>query len=622
MQDHLLGSPQQARNFCSNFNFAHSEQLIDYFENKLHDRLVPDHTNEEGFHRLQRAIRQSATRRNFPSPGGTWKLIDVEEILRANLVQKLSQDFAIPDHYLPPSKSFHADLISKSSAPGCHVIAGQPGMGKSTYLSYLSEELIGGGATVLRHHYWLGSSSVIDRIRSEHAIKSMMFQLQEAFPEHVQMSHIEEMKFDECVRAVSKILKKKGKNLVVIVDGLDHVHRDRPDISQLTHLLNRLIPLKEDVCLFFGTQPIDESYLPNSLTIAAPKKLWIDLPPMDLASTRSWLVGLHDASSFLLNGSKNHVDRELNEISEALVAKTKGYPLHLIYSVRDLLAKDRHLSAYRMEDILPCPNGDIREYYQNLWNGLSTGSKDILLLIACVQFPWPDKGNLSKCYTDSLGFQKAFGAVNHLTEQRQSGIYPFHGSLTVFLHATEEFKDMFDILMVRVKNWLDDGAPDYWQWGWKWLIEASLGNPTVLLDGVTKDWTLHSVSSGYSIDHIDHIIAVSEDYALKKGLYSELVRLRGVRIRVLNGPEQQIQDQALFQKCALSLQKDEYPKLLKLDNLRFLSDEEIKILPAVSRTLDYDICKMCFSEALRRLELAVKFEDRGGPEFSTSFPPG
>lgn len=607
--DLQLGGTQEAKNFCANFNFAHSEQLIGDFESRLHDRLVPDHTNEEGFHRLQRAIRQSATHLNFPSSDGTWKLIDIEEILRANLVQKLSQDFAIPDNYLPPSQSFHTDLISKSSAPGCHVIAGQPGMGKSTYLSYLSEELIGGGATVIRHHYWLGSSSVVDRIRSEHAIKSMMFQLQEAFPEHIQKSHIEEMKFDECVRAVSKTLKKNGKILVMIVDGLDHVHRDRPDISQLTHLLNRLIPLKDEICLFFGTQPIDESYLPSSLTNAAPKKFWIDLPPMDLASTRSWLVGLHNANSFVLNGSKQQVDLELNEISGTLVAKTKGYPLHLIYSVRDLLAKDRHLSAYRVGEVLPCPSGNIREYYQNIWTGLSAGSKDILLLIACVQFPWPDKANLSKCYTDALAFQEAFGAVHHLIEQRKSGIYPFHGSLSVFLQATEEFKDMLDTLMARVKNWLDDGAPDYWQWGWKWLTEASLGDPTALFEGVTKDWALRSISSGYSIDHIDHIIAASEDYALEQGLYSELVRLRGVRIRVLNGPEQQIQDQALFQKCALSLQKDEYPNQLKLDNLRFLSDEEIKILPSSSRTLDDDICTMCFSEVLRRLELAVKFQD-------------
>lgn len=603
-----LGSAQKAKNFCLNFNFAHSEQLIEDFESKLHDRLVPDHTNEEGFYRLQRVIRQSATRRNFPSPDGTWNLIDIEEILRANLVQKLSQDFVIPDHYLPPSQSFHTDLVSKSSAPGCYVIVGQPGIGKSTYLSYLSEKLIGGGVTVIRHHYWLGSSSVIDRIRSEHAIKSMMFQLQEAFPEYVSMSQIEEMKFNECVRAVSKSLKEKGKNLVVIVDGLDHVHRDRPDISQLTHLLNRLVPLKEEVCLFFGTQPIDESFLPNSLTSTAPKKLWIDLPPMDFASTRSWLSGLHDAKSFLLNGGDNHVDRELNEITEALVSKTRGYPLHLIYSVRDLLAKDRHLSAYRMDDILPCPNGDIRQYYQHLWTGLSRGSKDILLLIACVQFPWPDKGNLSKCYTEAISFQNAFGEVQHLIEQRQSGIHPFHGSLTVFLHGTDEFKDMLHVLMERVKSWLDNGAPDYWQWGWKWLIEAKLGNPEVLFEGVTKDWALHSVSSGYSLDHIDHIISESERYALEKSLYSELVRLRGIRVRVLNGPEQQIQDQALFHKCALILQKDEYPKLLKLDNLRFLSDEEIKILPAVSRTFDDDICKRCFYEVMRRLELAVKFQ--------------
>lgn len=245
--DTQLGGSGNAKIFCSIFNFEHSEQQIENYESKLHDQLVPDHTSEVGFYRLRSAIRRSATHKNFPFPDGSWRLSDIEELLRTNIHQQLSQDFSIPPYYSPPSHSFHVDLLSKATTPGCHVISGQPGMGKSTYLSYLNGELVRGGTVVIRHHYWLGSNSIIDRISSEHALKSMMFQLHEIFPELVQHKQIVEMKFDECVRAIASHLRGREKTLVIIIDGLDHVHRDRSDTSQLCHLVNRIIPLKNEV---------------------------------------------------------------------------------------------------------------------------------------------------------------------------------------------------------------------------------------------------------------------------------------------------------------------------------------------------------------------------------------
>ncbi|WP_186825461.1 hypothetical protein, partial [Klebsiella pneumoniae] len=81
-------------------------------------------------------------------------------------------------------------------------------------------------------------------------------------------------------------------------------------------------------------------------------------------------------------GNKYHKQNKIVEISQALLDISHGYPLHIIYSLNSLQLADKNISKYDVERLPTCPDGDIHEYYENLWVSLSEGAKEILLLIA------------------------------------------------------------------------------------------------------------------------------------------------------------------------------------------------------------------------------------------------
>ena len=83
-----------------------------------------------------------------------------------------------------------------------------------------------------------------------------------------------------------------NKQLVLIIDGLDHVSRERSgDISQLNHLINIVNKLKDRICIIYGTQPISNIKLPAIMEVDTPKDThWFELPPMDMHAIRSWLL--------------------------------------------------------------------------------------------------------------------------------------------------------------------------------------------------------------------------------------------------------------------------------------------------------------------------------------------
>src|SRR5690606_12996265 len=118
---------------------------------------------------------------------------------------------------------------------------------------------------------------------------------------------------------------------------------------------------------------------------------------------------------------------ELASISEALRRVSGGYPLHLIYSMNDLILSGKYITKYEIEKLPACPEGNIHNYYAALWTHLSASAREILFLIACVEFPWPDKNSLGSCFNNSLEFQSSFSEIQHLIEKRRSGICPFHG---------------------------------------------------------------------------------------------------------------------------------------------------------------------------------------------------
>ena len=64
-------------------------------------------------------------------------------MIHRDILQVMYEEFPFPKDFVLPSKEFHANLLEEieKTSSNCIVITANPGVGKSTYLSYLHEEL-------------------------------------------------------------------------------------------------------------------------------------------------------------------------------------------------------------------------------------------------------------------------------------------------------------------------------------------------------------------------------------------------------------------------------------------------------------------------------------------------
>ncbi|EDY81180.1 hypothetical protein VDG1235_797 [Verrucomicrobiia bacterium DG1235] len=608
IRSNLLGAfnrEADAMEFFEAFEFLHSQAEVDALHDELYNELVPDHTTEVGWLRLLKSVEKWATTKGVPNANGTIALEDLKEVLESSISKPISQAFDVPEGYAVPSEKFHEHVVEKIGIDGAWVIFGKPGVGKSTYLSYLVDHIKGERGFVVRHHYSIGSHDVVDRVAFNNAAHSIMSQLQSEFLDEFGEQEIKVENLDHWVRRAIEIATRQGRRLTIIVDGLDHVSRKRSNIGQLEHLVNRILPFMDRCCLLFGTQPIGDSHLPSSLLSQIPKDSnWLQIPNMDLRSVKALAERELRLAAI---GDAYRLD-EVAELSESLLRVSAGYPLHLRYCLKMLGGKASHITTYDVEGIPVFSGDDINEYYGALWTRLSVSAKRILSLIAVVDFPWPDVSSLSYCFSDQIRFREAFEEIVHLVEQRKGGVYPFHGSLLVYLNSLATLKEERSCLLKDVSAWLAEGAPEFWRWGWEWIVTADLGEFSDLVEGVDLEWLVRSFAKGYPREHIGHIVSKAEDFASDNGMYPELVRLRLLGTRLRNGPEFQLHEYDRFLHCAIALNGVSAGVEWMADHLSSIDDESLGLVASFYSNTDQAIVEQCYEEALGRLKFYVRLD--------------
>ncbi|SDJ51910.1 hypothetical protein SAMN04488540_10956 [Ferrimonas sediminum] len=595
-----LGGKSNVEMFFRYFDFIHSQPTIDDLENKLHDSLVPDHTNEEGWHRFLAKVMRWATREGEPNSDGQITFTDLHELLSHGIIRDISQYFIIPEKYSPPTISFHDSVLNKLDEGGAWVVSGAPGMGKSTYLSYLYECLQSKNYSLARHHYSLSTQSLIDRISFSTSATSIIKQIKASKFNSCEGLKEEPEYLDEWLTSVGRDAKRFGEKFILILDGLDHVWRERSDISQLEHLINKILPAPEGVTIIFGTQPVSSSKLPDRLLYNCPVEgeRWLNIPYMDLSSIGSWLEGLRNSG--VVDIDDNYSSNSISELAVALRKISSGYPLHLIYSFRALIAKKINISVYDIEKLDRCPDGDINAYYWSIWSNLTEQAKEILFLMSVTEFPWPNKNAFSNCFSNPSIVLDAYKEIEHLVENRRSGVFPFHNSLLVNIQQRDEFEEVKERLYPFICNWLSTYSPPFWRWAWSWIVQAEMGNVDPIIKGVTKEWVIDSLCEGYPLEHIEHIISYAEKVAFAQKNYSTLVDIRLLKLRFLNGPEYQIQDFAGFTRTAMKNSNDESGLLWKSDNIRELGVDDIVVVASLCRKKYPEVIEECYQELYKR----------------------
>ncbi|MDN2713689.1 NACHT domain-containing protein [Janthinobacterium sp. SUN120] len=604
-----LGDESAARRIFGALEIEHSNTGYLALPRVMMGELVKLGYDETSFHRLFHESTQWATHDNLPAPNGDITLDVVRSVLSTLRPEPISQEFEVPTGYRPPDTTFHSDLLEKlsksDSDKNLHVLWGAPGRGKSTYLSYLTHTLDEKAIPVIRHHYFLSTTDrSTDRMRLYAVANSLLAQIARLRDsDHASTRHEElRREITECAEEFRKI----GVPLVIIIDGLDHVWRREKDMRPLNELFEQLIPVPANSHLIIGTQPVVDEQLPSRLLAWLARDKWSELPPMSVESILAYVVSLVRSRRWMRNKNIRQSE-ELRACSVALHLRTGGHPLHLIFSIEDLLRRSNPPREYLIQNLPACPDNDIRKYYEELWLKLSRPQQDSLHLICELPFYWPVdafaeiSNNHAVVSTDG---------ITHLLFECAVGYRPFHESLAVFVTGKTKHNERIASLLPKVEEWLASSAPAVIGNSWLYSLRAKRGDHAQLAQTLTREWVLERLVEGYPAATIERLLREAEQYMFDDGELAEACRLRSIKHRVNQGPQFQIDDMQLLHAMCWAVSVDESLLDETIANAALLSPmRQGSLSRALSFNRDPRASKMA-RRAINRFQSEYRFKNR------------
>lgn len=525
-----LGSEDAAKSFFSIFEFRCDHPDLPVVHDCARKRFLDLDGEPFGWERLSSEIRVWVRERQQPSPDGRITLAAIKSACLWQVPEPLAQDFPIPDDFVVPSAAFHDEFVSRiSQDDGWFVLAASPGSGKSTYLSHLVEELAATEILVIRHHIFLDWNETSSGERREHQriAESLISDLQRLYPQLRDLlpGNPRARRLSAWLTTASDRARAKGGALVLILDGLDHVWRNDKSVAELDRLFD-LLPSCEGFRLVVGTQPVEDTQLPQRLLDLAPREEWLQLPRWDIDAVRSWIN--HHREDLPPSQRENPAPPFLNDLVEAIKERGGGQPLYLRYALQALVEAGRALSAEEFRKLPQCPQGNITRYYDQLWRSLGDEGRRILYLMASCPFPWPNKGILQALDPSggaSPAIQAGLRQILHLVEDKDGGLLPVHSSLTIYTRNLVEYSNCAGDLQEKALKWLRSAAPPFWKWAYEWTLEDELGNSEPLLENPSRAWLIDSVATLKPPDVVNNILAAAADIALNRRRIGRFVEL-------------------------------------------------------------------------------------------------
>jgi hypothetical protein len=565
--------------FFTHFRFRHSQPHLDDLEYDLQSRLVPSDTDYSGWIALGRSVKEWATLKRRPEPDGRVRHGHVRALLSRERPRPLPQNFEVPPGYQPPDAEFDQSFVDHiRGTDGTTVLWGSPGRGKSTYLSSCFQKLTGAKQICIRHHYFL---HLADRGAARFFFQDIERSLIRQLEEHLPTLVAREQSLDAWLDAAAEHAGKEGCRIVVMIDGLDHVWREGRSLEHMQQLFAHLLPIRANMHLVVGTQKIAPKYLPRRLLQHCPEDSWRQLPLLSKGAINHWLGVQHAAGRLtLVEGLTPRA--AVAGLAEAFHAVTAGLPLLLIYAFETLTRPGGPLAEDAVRSLPANPTGDIRDYYRSLWFRISASARSILHVLASIEFAMPP-GGIHQCFQSVSHVAEAIEEIDHLLDHRETGAYPFHGSIFVFVREQADHEAVAKALRPSVLAWLDGPAPVYWKWAWTWITLARFGDVVPLIDGPDRTWTLKALCDSQPPDQVEYILQEAEMLAFQGLDFARAIELRTLWIRISNAPEFQTTQFAGFVEATLRHSDNDF-RAIQLRNS--LSAEQPDVLLALLRSLD------------------------------------
>lgn len=486
------GLPEdQSRQFLRELRFSFGQPMLEALRRDTQAGFERIGTTLDGWASLLQSLRRCVLYHE-PREGVRAGDVRIAARLWDPTGREISQHFAgDPTIHVVNTTLLEALRPNADTAAGRYVLlTGPPGAGKSSFLSAFADGCGSDQNTVqavVRHHCFVGvdDDQYYNRLRADVAVRDIFRQLYSAFstdlrdPAHrlpVENPSVRDLA--PWLRVCAEVAHRNGRQLVVVLDGLDHA-LDLAEKGQLRELLSALpVPAPPGLYCLFGSQPRDQ-LLPTRL--------------------RQALAAEHQCLGFDADAVRAYATAYLgfeptDELAAALLEVSGGNPLHLHYLVRQ--APETGADRPKWVWSVPRCGAEIREYYQRLWDQLAEPAKVLSVVLGELAFPFPADELvwlMVRAGHSAADSTEAIRRTDHLTRRETHNVQLYHTSFQAFLGSLQDAALLKRTALEAIRDWVVHRGGDMVRWSYEWEYELRLGNArpcskALLAGGFTGRW--------------------------------------------------------------------------------------------------------------------------------------
>jgi hypothetical protein len=439
--------------------------------------------------------------------------------------------------------------VALQSVDGDYVIVtGLPGSGKSTSLTvYFDDREQSSDDPIARYYCFVDINDNFQkrRLKAQSLRVNLLSVLQDQFHD-ILSRHFDysEDNFYQVLKTLGEHFTNNNRKLIIFIDGLDHAERMESEIQES---VLKALPahLPKGIVIVVGTQELHHWSLFLKKSRENPNA-HIELPLFTLSQTREYLVEKKQLTGLS--------EEQIQEIHQ----KSEGLPLYLRY-IAERISEVDDVTA-ELERIPLIPEGDIKNYYEMLWQEFESVGKGkvqhLCGVLACLRFP-VHRGALFSFQKQISrpDFQDCFQLVQHLLKQRDGLVEIFHNSFREFVLPKLDsswiqtiYADITDHLKSR------EGSNLWFSYVFEYACMAK--DSDYVIDKVNREFVDYALSRYRSDRDVKNAIYWAAESAKEKSDVLALSRLGALKSRTQERIEQHL-DRNILSKTLLAMGKEE-----------------------------------------------------------------
>ena len=304
-------------------------------------------------------------------------IITVSDILSELRIRtdygKIEQKFQIDQSININSIKEYSQFLETVTKNKKTLFLGEPGAGKSWFLTNFIEYLESKNISVIQHYCFTDTDDEFfeHRVQTDIFYGNLISAIIEKFPE---LTEHKKNKYAANLEELNLLLLEIKTPLILIIDGLDHIERVLNISSTLSYNKTRIldaiskIVISQNIAVILGSQNVDEvAFLKDKTGYVLE-----EMPKWNIERTRE-LMGKYHCPDLQFDS---------HNLSYYLYNKSEGNPLYLTYILKSLCNVE--LINQQVIQTLPAYDFNLKSYYEYLVSKLNRNmTADIL---SCLEF--------------------------------------------------------------------------------------------------------------------------------------------------------------------------------------------------------------------------------------------